>query len=31
MFDWITKGNPTNGYQRRLKRHQDYFNQGTLV
>ena len=31
MFDWITKGNPTNGYQKRLKRHKDYFNQGTLV
>ena len=31
MFDWITKGNPTDGYKRRLKRHQDYFNQGTLV
>jgi hypothetical protein len=27
MFDWITKGNPTNGYQKRLKRHRKYFGQ----
>ncbi len=25
MIDSIGKGNPTNGYQRRLERHQEYF------
>ena len=27
MVSWITKGNPTNGYQRRLERHREYFGQ----
>ena len=25
MVSWITKGNPTNGYQRRLERHREHF------
>ena len=28
MIDSIGKGNPTNGYQRRLERHQEYFGKG---
>ena len=27
MVGWITKGNPTKGYQRRLERHRKYFGQ----
>ena len=27
MLSWITKGNPTNRYQRRLERHRDHFGQ----
>ena len=27
MVGWITKGNPTNGYQRRLERHREHFGQ----
>ena len=27
MVNWITKGNPTIGYQRRLERHRKYFGQ----
>ena len=25
MISWMGKGNPTNGYQRRLERHREYF------
>jgi hypothetical protein len=25
VVNWITKGNPTNGYQRRLERHREHF------
>jgi len=27
MVNWITKGNPTNRYQRRLERHREHFGQ----
>ena len=27
MIGWMGKGNPTNGYQRRLERHREYFGQ----
>jgi hypothetical protein len=27
MISWMGKGNPTNGYQRRLKRHREHFGQ----
>ncbi len=27
MISWMGKGNPTNGYQRRLERHREYFGQ----
>jgi len=27
MVSWITKGNPTDGYQRRLERHRKHFKQ----
>lgn len=27
VVSWITKGNPTNGYQRRLERHREHFGQ----
>ena len=27
MIGWMGKGNPTTGYQRRLKKHRDYFQQ----
>ena len=27
MISWMGKGSPTNGYQRRLERHREYFGQ----
>ena len=27
VVNWITKGNPTNGYQKRLERHREHFGQ----